>query len=183
LRHDENFGWRRPTGALADDFGIVSYGITYGDALRLRGEKIEYDKETKKEILKELTSKEFEDAQKDSLCRTEADATAFEFLMYAQSKKKEWPSWSISPVNNTGYIYLYSDGHATKIGYSSTHPDREKRKNSLQTGNSRPLELLGTIEGTLKKEAILKKRYAHKRTIGEWFELSKDDIESILSGK
>ena len=180
LRHDENMGWIRPTGTLADDFGIVSYGLTYYDELRLRGEKVEYDKQTGKEFIKKLTSKELEDIKSDSLCRTEASSKAFEFLMYAKSTKNEWAKWSIAPVKHNGYIYLYSDGRAIKVGFSSEHPDQEKRKLSLQTGNSGELKLVGYIEGNRAKERILHKRFEHKKTVGEWFDLNEDDIKSIL---
>ena len=183
LKHDEDFGWQRPTGALADDFGIVSYGLTYSDELRLQGKKIDYDNQVDEEHIVKLTSKELEDARGDSLSRTEADAEAFEFLMYAKSTRKDWPNWSISLPQYTGYIYLYSDGRAIKIGFSSEHPDLEKRKFTLQTGNSAELKLVGYIEGSREKEKILHNRFAHKKTVGEWFDLSSDDITSILSGR
>ena len=182
LKRDENFGWQRPTGALADDFGIVSYGITYRDERRLQGQKIDYDEKTDEEVIKKLTTKELKDAKIDTLSRTESDAKAFEFLMYAKSKGKEWPNWSISNAKHTGYIYLYSDGRAYKIGFSYDHPELEKRKRSMQTSNSGLLKLIGYIEGTREKETILHKKYQHKRTQGEWFDLSLDDIKSFLAG-
>lgn len=182
LRHDTDVGWRRPTGALADDFGIVSYGLTGDDELRLRGQKMEYDKRSGEVILKSLRGAESEKAKKDDLSGWGSNHDAFEFLMYAKSKKKEWSNWSIVLIKHTGYIYLYSDGRAIKIGFSAENPQNEKRKASLQTGNSQPLELIGFVEGTREKERILHNRFTGKKTIGEWFDLNEDDIKAILSG-
>lgn len=181
LRHDHDFGWQRPTGALADDFGIVSYGLTGDDQLRLQGKKLEYDQRSYEEVLVPLRGPELESARRDDLDRAASNHNAFEFVTYAKSKNNEWANWAIKLTKQTGYIYLYSDGRAIKIGFSADNPVREKRKATLQTGNSQQLELVGFIEGTREKERILHNRFGAKRTIGEWFDLNEDDIKAILS--
>ncbi|WP_315969906.1 GIY-YIG nuclease family protein [Escherichia coli] len=66
----------------------------------------------------------------------------------------------------------------TKIGYSSNIPQRIK-----SLGNSGPdcLKLECLIPGGRETENMLHRKFAAKRKHGEWFALSKDDIEGLKS--
>jgi hypothetical protein len=79
-------------------------------------------------------------------------------------------------------VYLISSGDFEKqykIGY--TRRDVEDRVKEFKTGNSNNLEIISVFEskwGT-KIEAILKKRYSHCNTSGEWFNLSESEISEF----
>ena len=55
---------------------------------------------------------------------------------------------------------------AVKIGFAF---DPNLRIKGLQTGNARPLTILGMIRGTLEDEAKLHARYIDQNILGEWF--------------
>lgn len=66
-----------------------------------------------------------------------------------------------------GWVYFIQAGDAVKIGYS-TNP--EKRMESLQTGASHTLLMLGKVPGTRGTEHMYQTRFANMRLKGEWFE-------------
>lgn len=86
--------------------------------------------------------------------------------------------------NGTPYcVYLISDGFYTKIGV--TKGDATERLKELQTGNARKLHVIG-IAGRFRVrykafefERSLHKIYSKYQCEGEWFNLSKQQIESI----
>ena len=68
-----------------------------------------------------------------------------------------------------------------KVGESNKPQERVK---NLQTGNPRRLYIYRVIECATKQRAqamedIIHKRYAHRRNNGEWFTLSKEEIDEI----
>jgi Meiotically up-regulated gene 113 len=70
-----------------------------------------------------------------------------------------------------------------KVGESNKPHDRVK---NLQTGNPRRLYIYKVLECATKKRAkamedIIHKRFAHRRNHGEWFTLSKDEVDEICS--
>ena len=67
-----------------------------------------------------------------------------------------------------------------KIGFTDGD-DALGRVDSLQTGNSRPLVLLATRDGTKADEAALHKRFAAARGIGEWFRPVPALVEYLLT--
>lgn len=68
------------------------------------------------------------------------------------------------------YLIRGNDGRY-KIGIAKNPKQRIRQ---LQTGNSDPLELIGTYESenASKIETALHNRYSHVRNVGEWFDLS-----------
>lgn len=75
-------------------------------------------------------------------------------------------------------IYFLKDGNYVKIGF--TRADAERRKNELQTGCARPLELIGTASGGIQTEATihyLLRRHRHQR---EWFVLN-DEVKGFIA--
>lgn len=77
------------------------------------------------------------------------------------------------------FVYIISDGEYYKIGF--TTGEVQKRVLSLQTGCSSSLSIIKAIEteypDVLEKE--LHRRFHHKWIRGEWFDLSKDDLNGI----
>ena len=65
-------------------------------------------------------------------------------------------------------IYFYTDGTAIKVGQSQ---DEERRGKELQTGNPRPLTLIGVIETQHVTERWIKSMLSEWRCAGgtEWF--------------
>lgn len=78
-----------------------------------------------------------------------------------------------------GVIYIAKCQEFYKIGH--TTGDAEHRLSALQTGNPFRVELIGTIPGTVSQERNLHGRFAHKRERGEWFRLTQEDVDSILT--
>lgn len=66
-----------------------------------------------------------------------------------------------------------------KIGYSEE--SLEKRLSQLQTGNSKELEIVFGLPGGRERESQLHKTYESKKLRGEWFQLDKEILLSILS--
>ena len=86
---------------------------------------------------------------------------------------KEEDQWSYPDENSSDKIYFISNGKYVKIGFSK---NPLKRLAQLQTGSSEPLEILGTINGTLATEKYLHRYFADKHIQGEWFALNHEDI-------
>lgn len=77
-----------------------------------------------------------------------------------------------------GYVYFATDGDFIKIGWTSLWPPDE-RVRKQQTGNGRPLWMLGCIPGTQRAERTYHKRFARHRVHGEWFKVTPDLEEFI----
>lgn len=54
-----------------------------------------------------------------------------------------------------------------KIGYTLNDPPA--RLSSLQVGSPEPLEMIGTVPGSVADEAVLHQQFAASRVRGEWF--------------
>lgn len=63
------------------------------------------------------------------------------------------------------------------VGYSK---DPQRRLNTLQTGNSTPLQMLLTIPGTIQSERALHRRFKRDHVNLEWFNYS-DDIQRYIA--
>jgi hypothetical protein len=63
-----------------------------------------------------------------------------------------------------------------KIGFSN---NVQKRVKALQTANSMPLTLVGTMPGTFATEKALHARFANARIQGEWFQPT-DELISFI---
>lgn len=79
-----------------------------------------------------------------------------------------------------GYVYLIAETSAVtrgvdmlwgygKIGFSTNPPARVPE---LQTGNPRPLRLMGYKRGTVEDEAALHQKYIANNILQEWFRLT-----------
>jgi len=82
-----------------------------------------------------------------------------------------------------GYVYLIgeeNDESKYKIG-STKCKDINNRLKQLQTGNSNPLFIREYYETSrpFKLETMLHNRFKNNNVIGEWFELSDDDIKAF----
>jgi hypothetical protein len=78
------------------------------------------------------------------------------------------------------YVYLLTDGELYKIGV--TRGSIKKRIDKLQTGNPYQIAVIHTYETEypFKIESMLHNQHQAKKVNNEWFNLSKDDIESFI---
>jgi hypothetical protein len=76
-------------------------------------------------------------------------------------------------------IYFITDLEQIKIGYSGRKID--KRKKELQTGSSKELYIIGSIEGNKEKEQSLHHKFCQLRQNGEWFKAGEELIEYLNS--
>lgn len=67
-------------------------------------------------------------------------------------------------------IYFISDGEFVKIGY--TEGSAEDRRKALQTGNPKPLKVVGTMSGDQSLEFNLHSQFSEHRVSGEWFKMA-----------
>lgn len=81
--------WETPT-QYEPGLGIVGFGLTERDRLRLDGKEPTQDGRAVR-----IPSARIPKEQANTLQRTEADAEAFEFLVYAKSVRKSWAPWRI----------------------------------------------------------------------------------------
>lgn len=82
-------------------------------------------------------------------------------------------------------VYFISDGGFVKIGVASSFPSRV---NQLQTGNPRKLFVMFVIKTETQKEAFAiesnqHKIFSEKQSIGEWFDVTENDIRKVCSKK
>lgn len=77
-----------------------------------------------------------------------------------------------------GYVYLMRDASGlTKIGFSKNPKTRESTLQSEKPS----IELVCAWPGTLDDERELHRRFAPKRTRGEWFMLGPSDLDDITA--
>lgn len=76
------------------------------------------------------------------------------------------------------YLYLMSMGGLTKIGVSHDPHKRRKQLSSKSRASAPRLLWYGEIPNK-KIEAAWHEKYADRRAIGEWFNLSLSDISNI----
>jgi hypothetical protein len=83
---------------------------------------------------------------------------------------------TLSPVN--GYVYLFAGPDSYKIGMS-VDPARRLIEVSRQVGAD--LEIIHQVPSNdaLRSEVLLHRKYAHARLRGEWFSLTKDEVEEF----
>lgn len=81
-------------------------------------------------------------------------------------------------VSSKGYIYFATDGDFIKIGWTGVWPPSERVKKQ-QTGNGRPLWILGCIPGSQRAERGYHKRFARHRVNGEWFRVT-PELENFI---
>lgn len=72
------------------------------------------------------------------------------------------------------------EGVRVKIGFT-TDPTIEARLKDLQTGNPFPLKILGAVRGKAELERVLHQKYRNRRLMGEWFKLSRSEVDRLIS--
>lgn len=80
------------------------------------------------------------------------------------------PVLPFSAQTTKGYIYFATDGELIKIGWTRHWPPSERIKRQ-QTGNGRPLWMLGCIPGSQASERKYQQRFVRHRVRGEWFQV------------
>lgn len=90
---------------------------------------------------------------------------------------------SARDVHGVGYVYFLRDSilGKTKIGHAAS--DVQARIGQLQAGCPQTLELIAIIESddANRLEMKLHRDFARYRYRGEWFSLTDEDLDSILS--
>lgn len=78
-------------------------------------------------------------------------------------------------VNNNLYLIQQEDSDLYKIGVSK-HTNKRLKEN--QTGNGNRLEMITTFQSDFSYilENAIHQIWSHKKTIGEWFKLTEDDV-------
>jgi len=81
-------------------------------------------------------------------------------------------------INNFGLVYLLKCNKYYKIGITSNINDR---LSTIRMSNPYKVELIYCeyFDDYIKVEKELHTKYLKKRIRGEWFELTKDDVEAI----
>lgn len=69
-------------------------------------------------------------------------------------------------ADGRGSVYFISDGDTIKIGWSGAPLSR---LNELQGANSKPLNLLGSIRGSIEDEQAIHRMFRDLHIRGEWF--------------
>lgn len=86
------------------------------------------------------------------------------------------------PNNNYGFVYLFhnTENDSYKIGLSK---DPEKRLGAIKTSLSSDVEMILSIEtgDMVSLESYLHDRFKDRRIRGEWFKLTKEDVDYIKS--
>lgn len=100
-------------------------------------------------------------------------------LFYRSQGAKSNPVPVHKPAPKKSYVYLISADDGTyKIGYSKSP---EKRTMMLQSVDDRQLKLIQYVETytPVVTERELHSRFSDKKLKGEWFNLTKEDVDSI----
>lgn len=115
-------------------------------------------------------------------CLTADEQTALDICLPIAEQAEAAPEDPSAQLNGCGYVYLFRDGKAYKIG-NSTDPD--SRRDALQTGNPRRIELVHRILTDDPKgiEEYWHRRFSHCRIKttdrSEWFHLSRDEVATF----
>lgn len=75
-------------------------------------------------------------------------------------------------------IYLVKCGEFYKIGYTSAR-NADGRIAGMRTGNPYPITVVELWEGDRKAEEALHTAFAYRRTSGEWFALTDEDLARL----
>lgn len=75
-------------------------------------------------------------------------------------------------------IYVFKSGKFVKIGYST---DVSRRLREMQTANPEPIELVGSIPGTLTLEKTIHRKLRAYRCGGgsEWYKTTGEVLEFV----
>lgn len=131
-------------------------------------------KRTNRKVAKLLEYMELADAGLPAAA-VDAVATTPAFFSTSPLDKKPPPA----KKRDDGLVYFIMEtltGHV-KIGVSGRPADRLQ---SLQTASSKPLVLMACIHGSYPLEKELHARFADRRVIGEWFNITVDDVGEVL---
>lgn len=206
-----------PVELLGDPFSHASFGIYLGGGIHApsitgRVAYMRFDDWTDiiirdvkliKALYKQAFGKEhhltdaeikeaIEQAETDSLARSEGDKTLFEnwYHEYTSSKSDSIGLYSLydsSPAS--GVVYVIQEEHTDKhkIGWTGIKAgeDLEKavgpRLAACKTYNAGNPVLAGSfLASSIKAETALHRHFEDKRINREWFSLSKEDIKDIL---
>lgn len=101
-----------------------------------------------------------------------------EFILDERHTHELWDQYYHEQGSPCVYFIGYKDlpDLPVKIGKSK---DVKNRLSSLQTGSGMELEILFTVPGYSEEEETLHKLFDGKKTQGEWFNLTSEDLEWV----
>lgn len=101
-----------------------------------------------------------------------------EIILDERHTPELWDTYYREQGSPCVYFIGYKDRSdlPVKIGKSK---DVKNRLSSLQTGSGMELEILFTVPGYSKEEETLHKLFDGKKTQGEWFNLTSEDLEWV----
>ncbi len=131
------------------------------------------------------------EAENDTLNRAESDKDLWNKWLYNYKNYNNKSIYKLLKDDNPkGLVYLVRQRNSNnyKIGWTkkkASLSDRqvvEQRISSLQTGNPEPIDFIGCfIASSPKTEKTIHEYFKTKRKTGEWFLLTEDDCNKILS--
>lgn len=80
----------------------------------------------------------------------------------------------------SGYVYLFASAFGYKIGRTRNIPSRTRVFNVKLPFDVRLLHVIETCD-SVTLEKTIHDHFAAKRLNGEWFALSKDDVDSFVN--
>ena len=92
------------------------------------------------------------------------------------------PAPQARDASGLGTVYIVTDGHAVKIGFTSKTV--KERVAQLQTGNPRPITVLSAFSGTIADEQRIHAALSENNVSGEWFAIPRYmDVHDIIALK
>ncbi len=122
----------------------------------------------------------------DSLLRSESRPDLWQMFLqtYRLYESRKNPIFSLFSENvQSGYVYIIRKENSThyKIGWTSDS-NIEKRCKNLQTGSPEKLFVTGYFPASSQKtEKVIHKYFSKYHITGEWFNLTKIQVENILN--
>lgn len=135
----------------------------------------------------------FKNAETDSLQRAESNKEIFDEWIYAFKDFDRTQRHIFGLFDNEqtiGLIYLVRQRNTNKfkIGWTEKKDGQtlkesvESRVAALQTGNADPIDIVGYFRASsIRTEKAIHEKFNDVRLTGEWFRLTDNDCENILS--
>ncbi len=145
-------------------------------------------KEDKYNEIVNIPEHHLENLYEDELKRAESDeATWTRWLLTFRSYpiSKSYIFSLFNEDSEVGYVYIAKVGISNhyKIGFTA-NSDIDKRISAHQTSSHERLEKIGAFPVSSKRtEKTIHKIFSHRKVRGEWFELSDEEVENLLSSE
>jgi hypothetical protein len=114
----------------------------------------------------------------ESAARVKANAILAEIRADDHKRQKAQEAYRRAKERDgASRIYLIRSAGVYKIGVTTSIESRIK---TIQSMCPRPVKLLATAWGTAKQERMMHHIFRHRRSHGEWFRLTAEDVANAL---